>query len=172
MRVHPQDVQGSDEDLEIYDELDLENEGLLEPGVIDAVYMWGIEKEDGEGRPIWAIKLGVTLPEVGVKGHWWIRVGPHFKQRWANFIRIVDPRFAESNEEKDLNPTDYVGKNFKVRIGYGKSGEGRIWPQRFMTETAGSKSKASSGGRSAPKTYGSYGAAPQEPEPSYDDLPF
>ena len=165
-RVDPVELNSTtEEDLDVYRDVDVSEEGFLESDDYEVVVIWGTEHDNTDratgsktGTVRWGLMLGFTIGgDPPVKGFGWFNVSQDSAQRWKNMLRILDPELFTAAGVKEVKPSDYAGMKAKVRLGYGGEGyEDKLFLQRFMKS-----------GTNAPKR-----SAPAPDEISDDDLPF
>ena len=138
-RVDPAQIeQGADIDTRDYDAVDFEKEGYLQEGTYTVVHLWGWEKT-GDGKGLrWGLKLGAELPLQGGgtgKGNWVVWISQKHRGRWANMLKVLDPGLFTEGVVRDVQPENYVGTCFKIRMGYSETGDrdrDKLWPQALI----------------------------------------
>jgi hypothetical protein len=141
--VDDMNTNQTDEDLDVYRDVDLQAEGLLTDGTFEAVLLWGTEHENTDrdtgaktGTVRWGLFLGLTIPgDPPVKGNWWGNVNEENPQAWKQMLKVLDPKLFEEGGQKEVLPQHYVGRKLRVRLGYGKREgyEDRLFLQRILT---------------------------------------
>lgn len=134
--VDPRAMRGAQQDFSRFDELNLEEAGLVGPGDYLGIIMFGMEKPDDNNVLSWRFKVGLEIngPQGSQAGHWWVGAKANAPLRWNNLIAALAPEVLESDKPVELNPLMFVGRKIGFRASYGKGqgSENRLFVDRYF----------------------------------------